>query len=451
MVLVQPYPDLLPLLYSHNPLCVASLYVTVHSPTVSDIQCTPTQPQWGKPVRLFCAINNFFPQYCSTRWYRGQEILPQSSVKEDQVEDPESGLFSRTTAVQYTPTVNDHGTEFCVEITHHKENIKKTFPMKLKGLPYIESITCNRDSPKVGEELTLQCKVTGANARNITAKWRAGSDPITGEMKTEINRDTVTFLLRLISTVEHYGKIFTCLIRHGDLQEPMERNITLKWADNPPTLSEIEVLPTNPEVHKEATFRITISGFSQKDHQVRWFLQGSQIPESLKKVCSDPKIDAPKEEEDAPKLIETSELQIGEDGLYVCSSTLRYTPTDKDNGTFIRCVFTAKGIISKKKYQLSLTGAEMKEPMIECVTLDPRKGEAVTLECIIRGVGVSHGIFSWSDGIFPIDEGLIDNSNLPDGSGCISRVTFTPDDGHIRFEATFNSGTIEKTYQLPWV
>eukprot|EP00079_Xenopus_tropicalis_P031545 XP_017945316.1 PREDICTED: uncharacterized protein LOC101730408 [Xenopus tropicalis] len=89
---------------------------------------------------------------------------------------------------------------------------------------------------------------------------------------------------------------------------------------------------------------------------------------------------------------------------------------------------------------------------IECVTPpSPREGEAVTLQCIIRGQDVQHGDFSWSDGMFPIDEGQIDNSNLPDGSGCISRVTFTPDDGQIRFEATFNLVTTERTYQLPWV
>lgn len=112
--------------------------------------------------------------------------------------------------------------------------------------------------------------------------------------------------------------------------------------------------PTNPEVNKEATFTITISGFSQKDHQVRWFLRGSEILE--KKVCSDTKIHAPKL---------ASELQIGEDGLYFCSSTLKYTPTEKDNGNFIHCVFTAEGlgIICKKMYQLSLTGKRFCSPL----------------------------------------------------------------------------------------
>ncbi|OCT82139.1 hypothetical protein XELAEV_18024651mg, partial [Xenopus laevis] len=316
----------------------------VCAPTASEIQCTPATLECDKPARLLCTMKDFFPKYCSISWYWGERIMPQSSVKEVRQENPTSGLFSRTTELQFTPTINHHGTEFQVEIMHCMETISRTFTVKLRGLPYIEYITSNGLNPKVGEELLLQCNVTGANAQDMTAEWLAGSDPIKGETKTytKINRDSVTFLFAVISTIEHYGKIFTCLIKHRDLQEPVKRNITLKWKDHPPTLSDIEVHPTTPEVNKEATFSITISGFSQKNHQVRWFLKGSQIPESLKK-------DATKEEDNVPNLIETSEPQV------VCSSTLKYSPTDKDDGTFIRCVFTAKEIIREKKYQLSLT------------------------------------------------------------------------------------------------
>ncbi|OCT83545.1 uncharacterized protein LOC108713439 [Xenopus laevis] len=342
-----------------NPKCVSwELKHLTGEPRVSAIKCDPEVPGCNQTTTLSCTIEKFYPKDLKIRWYRGLEVIESESDPEGAKEDPESGLFSRTTEIQIIPTINDHGKQFHLEIMYRTMTAKKTFYMRLKGLPEVKDIIFHNYPPKYGEPLTLSCEVSECNGRDVTAEWQIRNNPITRGMRTETktNRDSVSFLLTLTPTAEHYGKLFTCLIKHKDLPELIKKNICLK------------------------------------------------LPE------------------------------------------------------FIDCAGSVlKKGAAKKNMEVEATADIGKEPQvgeIECVTPNPRKGESVTLQCKIKGQDVEHGDFSWSDGIFPIDENLIDNSNLTDGSGCISKVTFTPDDdddGEIRFEATFNFVATERTFQLPRV
>uniref|UniRef100_A0A803KKW8 Ig-like domain-containing protein n=1 Tax=Xenopus tropicalis TaxID=8364 RepID=A0A803KKW8_XENTR len=437
-----------------HPKCVSwELKHLVSEPRVSAIKCHPEAPECNQPATLSCAIENYYPKDLKIRWYRGLEVISSHNDTETKEDPPGSGLFSKMTEIHLTPTLSDHGTEFHMEIIHNMKITKKTFCLQFKGFPEVKDITCNKYPPKYGEALTLSCEVIGCSARDITAEWREGNNPIRGQMRAEpqTDRDSVTFLLTLTPTAEHYGKLLTCLIKHKDLPQPIKKNISLKLPDVPPTLSEITASPGEPIINRETTLSVTISGFSQKNLQVRWY--NSFMPLTAN--------------------IQTTEPRIGGDRLYCCTSSVTYTPKISDTGMSIRCEVIANRETRERRYQLPIASGDegdgRNQPKaasgdqldgrnqpeigeIECVTPpSPREGEAVTLQCIIRGQDVEHGDFSWSDGMFPIDESQIDNSNLPDGSGCISRVTFTPDDGQIRFEATFNLVTTERTYQLPWV
>eukprot|EP00079_Xenopus_tropicalis_P013142 XP_002941109.2 PREDICTED: uncharacterized protein LOC100498173 [Xenopus tropicalis] len=438
-----------------HPKCVSwELKHLVHNPSVSDIKCNPEILERNQPAVLSCIIKDFYPEDLAIRWYKGLEPVSCNNYTEVLQEDTTSGFFSKTTEMSFIPSINDHGTEFHLEVTASGEVVKRTICIELKGLPQVKDIICNKHPPKYGEELTLSCEVIGCNARDITAEWRENDIPIfpRREMKaeTQIHANSISFRLILTPTAEHYGKLFTCLIKHKDLMHPIKKNISLRLPDVPPTLSEITVFPKRPEANIGASFTISISGFSHKGLQVKWLKSFTPLTAN----------------------IETTAPLAGRDGLYSCTSTLGYTPTDSDHDKFIRCEVTANREIKGKQFQLYLRGDEPKSNLtptategrkvpvqkevevgeIVCVTPpSPREGEAVTLQCIIRGQDVQHGDFSWSDGMFPIDESQIDNSNLPDGSGCISRVTFTPEHGKIRFEATFNFVTTERTYLLQLV
>ncbi|OCT83534.1 hypothetical protein XELAEV_18021675mg [Xenopus laevis] len=154
-----------------NPKCVSwELKYLISEPRVSAIKCDPEVPGCNQTTTLSCDIEKFYPKDLKIRWYWGLEVIKSEGDPEGAKEDPESGLFSRTTEIQIIPTINDHGKQFLMEIIHNFKIYKKT-SMKCKGLP----------------------------------------------------------------TAEHSGKLFTCLIKHKELPQPIEKNISLKL----PALKEV--------------------------------------------------------------------------------------------------------------------------------------------------------------------------------------------------------------------
>ncbi|XP_031756204.1 uncharacterized protein LOC116410226 isoform X2 [Xenopus tropicalis] len=210
-----------------HPKCVSwELKQLVCTPTVSEIECEPEVPECDQPVTLSCTARDFYPATCSVRWYKGKRSTSTVHETEPAQQDPESGLFSKTTKILFTPSASQHGTEYHVEITHSMETTVRKYCIKLKGFPDVKDITCNKNPPKYGEALTLSCEVIGCSAHDITAEWQMGINPIKGQMraKTQTDRDSVTFLLTLTPTAEHHGKLFACLIKHKDLQHQFIRH-----------------------------------------------------------------------------------------------------------------------------------------------------------------------------------------------------------------------------------
>ncbi|XP_031756205.1 uncharacterized protein LOC105945667 [Xenopus tropicalis] len=309
-----------------HPKCVSwELKHLVSKPLISEIECKPEVPECDQPVTLSCTARDFYPATCSVRWYQGRKTISPANDTEPAQQDPESGLFSKTTEMIFIPTINQHGAEYHVEITHSMEMTIRTYHLKLKGFPDIKDITCNTNPPIYGKPLTLSCEVIGCDICDVTAEWRVSGEPIEREMRnTEINQNSVSFILTLTPTAEHCGKVVSCWVKRRDLQHPLKKNYLLKLPDVPPTLSEITAFPKDPPINKVADFTITISGFSQRKVEVKWFKSGEPLTEQ----------------------VVTSEPQVGEDGLYSCNSTVRFPPTSNE---LIQCeVVTNKGKYTKQ-------------------------------------------------------------------------------------------------------
>ncbi|XP_031756201.1 uncharacterized protein LOC116410225 isoform X1 [Xenopus tropicalis] len=309
-----------------HPKCVSwELKHLVSKPLISEIECEPEAPECDQPVTLSCTARDFYPATCSVRWYQGRKTISPANDTEPAQQDPESGLFVKTTEMIFTPTINQHGAEYHVEITHSMEMTIRTYHLKLKGFPDIKDITCNTNPPIYGKPLTLSCEVIGCDICDVTAEWRVSGEPIEREMRnTEINQNSVSFILTLTPTAEHCGKVVSCWVKRKDLQHPLKKNYLLKLPDVPPTLSEITAFPKDPPINKVADFTITISGFSERKVEVKWFKSGEPLTEQ----------------------VVTSEPRVGEDGLYSCNSSVRFPPTGNE---LIQCeVVTNKGKYTKQ-------------------------------------------------------------------------------------------------------
>ncbi|XP_041445583.1 uncharacterized protein LOC108713706 isoform X1 [Xenopus laevis] len=212
-----------------NPKCVFwKLKYLISEPSVSAIKCDPEVPECNQPATLSCTIEKLYPEKCTIQWYQRQKIIESTTnvIKKD----PESELYTKNTEMQFIPTMSHHGVEFHVDITHKKKTIKRSFTMKLKDLPDVTEVTYNKEENKPGKPVTLTCQLIGCNAQHFTAQWQVGGAPIEKEMRaeTQTGPDSVSFLLTLMPTAEHYGKLFTCLLRYKDLPQPIKKSIYLE-------------------------------------------------------------------------------------------------------------------------------------------------------------------------------------------------------------------------------
>ncbi|XP_063800155.1 uncharacterized protein LOC134968589 isoform X2 [Pseudophryne corroboree] len=398
------------------------------APSVSEITCDPVYPEIGKPVTLSCTVSDLYPKEYGVRWYMSGSVFTSGERKENIQQDQESGIFSGTLELTLTPTTEHHGAEFRLDFIREHKTVKKTFVMNLKGNPILRKITSDPNKASYGKPLTLRCSVTGCKRGDITVDWLEDNKTLGRHRRTaaqvSVEVDTIHCTLTITPTAEDYRRIFMCSVKQKDTPTAFSEKICLTLPDIPPSLSTIVVHPAMPKAGKDVSLTTTISGFSPKDIIVRWYKGFSTFPNSAET---------------------SSDLRIGEDSLYTCSSTLRFTPEQSDHNTSIRCEVThaVTKTVRQIHYDLCLTGvpdpvvgsrhssqrprAERKPFTIrgiECLTDSPRVGDDVTLRCNVDGCNADDCEFSWYNGAYPI-EGNTENGDLEDGSGSFSTVTFT--------------------------
>ncbi|XP_068115977.1 uncharacterized protein [Hyperolius riggenbachi] len=304
----------------------------ISQPHVDNIQSDPAEPEIGQLVTLSCKLKDIYPGGPQVQWSRSSNIfLSEQSFQED----TGSGMFCGTTKLKLTPSAADHGTTIQLKITHAATNIHRDFIMKLKGLPVLTEITTDPLTREYGRPLTLCCRVNGGDIMKVI--WTVSEGQVVKGQPTETRTgNLLACTLKITPTAVDYGKIYTCNVYHRNIIQPFTKNVNLKLPAKPPTLSDIKARPVKLRVGQETSFRVTVSGFSPRDMQVKWYKGFHQFPHTD---------------------VSSSEPQIGEDNLYALTSTLTFTPGQKDDNISIRCEasHSITRTIRDKHYTLHLT------------------------------------------------------------------------------------------------
>ncbi|XP_040190440.1 uncharacterized protein LOC120921982 isoform X3 [Rana temporaria] len=414
-------------------------------PTLGEIQCDPAQPQRGQPVTFSCTIDGMYPGGPGIQWASSARELPKEDWTENIQHNPESGIFSGTTELTLTPDTEDHNSEISLDVIHCGTHFTKMRIILLKGHLVVGEISSDPRNPDYGRPVTLRCDVIGCNPGDTPEVTWSGAGRDLGKGETRGSGDVLSCSLTITPTALDYGKVYTCRVTLGKMQ-PITTKSCLRLPERPPTLSDIVVHPMRVTANQEASFTVTISGYSPRDLQIKWYKEFSMFPQT-EVTISDP--------------------EIGLDGLYKSSSTVIFTPKTSDHNTTLRCEVThsQSKTIREKRYTLHLTGdsktaeatktgPEKKFQIREmkCVTERPRVGEEVTLVAYIEECSADGAEFTWSTGMFPIDEVM---ENRQDGTDCTSTITFTPEDEDkdrpIKLEVFYNYRTVEDFFTLPLV
>ncbi|XP_068116561.1 hemicentin-1-like [Hyperolius riggenbachi] len=302
-------------------------------PHVGEIRSDPAEPVRGQTVTLSCAVSNMYPGDAHVQWFHGSGLLHS----ERPIFQEESGMFSGTIKLTLDAMDEHHGAPIRMQITHAAKMITKEFIMKLKGFPVVGDITSDPRIGEYGKPLTLTCRVTGGDLSDISkVTWAYGGQLAREKQKeTQATGESLVCTLMITPTAEDYGRIYTCSIHYKSMQLPFTRNVTLRLPEKPPTLSDIMVRPEMVRANQETSLQVTVSGFSPRDLQVKWYKGFSQFHSTA---------------------VTSSEPRIGGDNLYTLTSTLTFTPSQKDDKVSIRCEVThsASRTIREKHYTLNL-------------------------------------------------------------------------------------------------
>ncbi|CAI9618185.1 unnamed protein product [Staurois parvus] len=308
-------------------------------PTLGDIQCVPAQPQPGQPVTFSCMISDMYPGEPGIQWTWSAKELSEPDWTENVQQNPESKMFFGTTELTLIPDTKHHLSEISLDVRHHTKRFTKKTLINFKGLYVLSEISSDPRIPDYGRPVTMRCDVAGCDPGHTPEVTWSERGRELGKHQQRVTRgsgDVLSCSLTITPTAQDYGKVYTCSVTQRGMQ-PITKDSVLSLPERPPTLSDIIVHPMRVAANQKASFKVTISGFSPRDLQIKWFKEFSTFPQSEVTIL-DP--------------------EIGSDGLYKSSSTLTFTPKMTDDKTSIRCEVThsQSKMVREKRYTLHLTG-----------------------------------------------------------------------------------------------
>lgn len=418
----------------------------ISSPKPLEIVCEPKVPKEGESVTLSCVVKDYYPPECEVRWNKESQPFEAAIVEAPRLCE-ETEIYHRKSHLTFTPTKDDHNSQFSVEVIHCGQQLRRTFPLLLKDFPIVKAIIVDPNEVLYGEPVALSCQVKGCDPKDLTVTWFQNGDQIRNGLSSrmpplDIKDHTIKyFFLDLIPTAFHYNKEFICKVKHKNLQQSINKRMYLPLKAHPPVISDIIMTPAEPDPTKNLQMCINVSDFAPKEIHIKWYNSWTEFSKDMV-TCSEP--------------------NIGANALYCASSQAEFKPELSDKDIKIRCEVTHSSTktVLEKMLQFNFKGCEpemQKEEQsseIQCLTSNPKAGEIVVLKYFIAGCSASNASVSWFDGIYPIDKDFIENLDDKDNSGYTSTVTFQTDpkntgrECEIRCEVMKDHEKTEKIYFL---
>ncbi|XP_078271531.1 uncharacterized protein LOC144602358 [Rhinoraja longicauda] len=273
----------------------------VSSPRVNEITCDPLNPEVGKTLTLSCKIMDFYPGSIQINWFR-DEVRINEDTKYGIVNKEltnEHSRYSKVTKLTLRPSINDHQTEYKVEVYHSKSSTKpqmQCFQLLLEGLPKISDFKMVPAIPWFGEDLSISCSVCDLLRKDFIIEWYRGSKPMKSGVTnsdfvlTPDNNYKVESCLKFLVTAEDFEReiIFLCKGRYNS--EAFERRIQLPLKAVPPIVTSIINCDNDRlRIDGKATLTCSIEHFCPMDIKVAWCKGRKDCTD--RQIMTKPKID----------------------------------------------------------------------------------------------------------------------------------------------------------------
>uniref|UniRef100_A0A8C5PEZ8 Ig-like domain-containing protein n=1 Tax=Leptobrachium leishanense TaxID=445787 RepID=A0A8C5PEZ8_9ANUR len=264
-------------------------------PHVKEMECDTLQPQYSKPLVLCCPVERCAPADVSAVWLENSK--PMTSNKGIKTQENQKGN-KKQFELHVTPTAEDFAKVYmcCVQHKDLPEPIKKTYTLKLPGIPpTLSEITASPPRPGGSRERTFRIDISGFIPRGLQVKWSREFQELKGNVVTSEQLVGEGGFFSCTSTLTYTSKdsdvdaLIRCEVKHmptgrtqqkqcklnetgiSDVDGHISKTPTLpKASQSRVQLSEITCVTARPRAGEDVTLTCLITGQKASDGTFSW-------------------------------------------------------------------------------------------------------------------------------------------------------------------------------------
>ncbi|XP_039591727.1 uncharacterized protein LOC120515071 [Polypterus senegalus] len=207
-------------------------------PSHFQIESVPRIPMPEQNLVLSCRAERFYPKVISLKWFKDE--LPVKGVTQFGPFLDGGKLYSVWSQTEFLVSSNDQGAIYTCRVHHGSLTGFReiTYKINLQGAaPEVSWITSDPSPPKLGQECTLNCRVTDFLPETITVTWFKNGQPALSGVYSSLpvlnidGRYSLWTFYKFTPTVKDSGSIFKCVVEHCALKGVEERSFKLEMND----------------------------------------------------------------------------------------------------------------------------------------------------------------------------------------------------------------------------
>ncbi|XP_078537183.1 uncharacterized protein LOC144822970 [Lissotriton helveticus] len=250
-------------------------------PVMEAISCEPDKPELEKPLGLKARIHSFYPSFINITWWKNDEHLPTSGMRnftEEQIDQNGYSPFVIWSHYDMCLTLEDRGKKLICRVEH--ESLSK--PMESEYIlheiamaPKVGSIQCYPTAPEPGKEVILSCEINRFFPKGIQVEWYRGNIRIEkahveNKMRSVDDVYEMTSIVKLQPTIADHRMEFRLEVCHSTIsKEPIAERFILLFQGFP-LFSPFSMEPSQPQYGKLLALKCSVSELKSEDFAVRW-------------------------------------------------------------------------------------------------------------------------------------------------------------------------------------
>ncbi|XP_041031359.1 titin-like [Carcharodon carcharias] len=396
----------------------------VRPPTPPSIRIIPPSIReilTNQTATLSCVATLFYPATIWFRWFRAQSDMSDHSQTSLPVGNLD-GTSSSRSILRVTAEEWSSGSSYTCQVAHEALATPLSRSVSVRDIsadmkvPVVQVMDIEQqEASGNGSTSTLACFVSGFYPGDIYLTWRSqGSEVTDGVTTFPVTTDSegtfhVVSQLSVPTETRERGQIFSCVVGHQSLKEPLDRPVR-KEPVRPPTPPSIRIIPPSIReilTNQTATLSCVATLFYPATIRFRWFRAQSDMSDHSQ-----------------------TSLPVGNlDGTSSSRSILRVTAEEWSSGGSYTCQVAHEALATPLSRSVSVRdiSAELKVPVVQVMDIEQQEASGnestSTLACFVSGFYPGDIYLTWRSQDSEVTDGVTTFPVTTDSEGTFHVVS----------------------------